>query len=86
MKGRSTDDESSGQDGYNLRSDSFATWIERSPQNVRSFLCETALNLELAGLDAAHAIDLDTLVARAQADLAKGNLEDSNEVKDPSPS
>jgi hypothetical protein len=85
MKGRFTDDERRDDSAGHLESQCFAAWIKRSPQNVRDFLRETAVNLELKGLDAEHLLDLDAALARARADLASGNFGESGEATEPSP-
>jgi hypothetical protein len=85
MKGRATDEERPDDAVSHFEPQSFAVWIKRSPQNVRDFLRETAIELELKGLDAEHVLDLGAVVARARADLTRGNFGESGGATEPSP-
>ena len=77
MKGRSPDDSGSRQNRDARDTELFAAWIEQSADNVKAYLREISITVELQGLDAEHTFDLDTIVAQAKADLAGRNFEGS---------
>jgi hypothetical protein len=76
MKKSSQEDGTPDRHAGTFQADCFAAWVTHSPRNVRTFLIETAVTLELQGLDAEHLLDLEAVVERAKADLASGNFED----------